>query len=310
MDLTIVIPTYNRENILCNTLISVIKECQKCEYSTEIIVVDQTKKHIDSTCEFLKKIQNEKLITLINEEKPSLPAARNIGIKAANGNIIMFLDDDVELRENFINEHMTCYKENDKVVATVGKVTICNNSKDNILLNNKSKLKKKIKEIMFEKYSNNASIITKQGLVISDFSVDGFLHADTVIGCNMSFKKVIFEECGLFDEKYIGNAIREETDLCCRIRKKGHLIRYNSKAHLYHIMFNTGGCRNEKDISYWERFFYNQCYFLIKNFNLTKNQIKINLIFDIINCRKSNINAIRIIDEKYSYIYKNLKGNK
>lgn len=308
MDLTIVIPTYNREEVLCSTLNSVLEECKKCKYDTEIIVVDQTKEHTDSTYEFLKGMLDKKLIKLINEEKPSLPAARNIGIKAANGSIIMFLDDDVELQENFINEHMRCYEENNKIAGTVGKVTICNNSKDNILLNNNSGLKQKVKGIIFKKYSNNVSVVTKHGLVISDFSRDGMLFADTVIGCNMSFKKTILDICGVFDEKYIGNAIREETDLCCRIRKKGYLIRYNSSAHLYHIMFNTGGCRNEKDIKYWEKFFYNQCYFLVKNFTLTKNQIKKNLLFDIVACKKNRIDANKIINEKYSCISKELKG--
>ena len=309
MDLTIVIPTYNREYILCDTLNSVLIECRECKYAVEVIVVDQTKKHMDSTYEFLRKVQDEKLIKLINEQKPSLPAARNIGIKAASGNIIMFLDDDVELQENFINQHMRCYEENNKIAGTVGKVTICNNSKDNILLRNKSGLKQKLKSIILNMYGNNASVITKQGLVIADFSQDGMLFADTVIGCNMSFKRTILETCGLFDERYIGNAIREETDLCCRIRKKDYLIRYNSKAHLHHVMSNTGGCRNETDIKYWERFFYNQCYFLEKNFSLTKNQIKRNLLFDILACRKNSIDAIKIINEKYSNVCKELKGN-
>ena len=307
MDISIIIPTFNRERVLINTIESVLTECKKTKYKHEIVVVDQTLNHERDTVIFLDEMSSQGYIKVIKEDKPSLPRARNIGIKNSKGEIILFIDDDVELEDNFIDEHINQYK-NHSIGGVVGRVTICNESKNNIVLNNSSKLKKNIKKVFFKLYTKNASVITKRGIVLADFEGKTNKYADTVIGCNMSFRRVAIEEAGLFDENYIGNAIREETDLCIRIKKHNYKIKYNPNAHLYHIMFNYGGCRNEKNDAYWDTYFQNQCYFLIKNFKMNKFNLKINLILDIITCKfKQNISAVKIINNKYDKVISILK---
>jgi GT2 family glycosyltransferase len=309
MLVSLIIPTYNREEILCKTINSLIKQAEMSDYEIEVCIVDQTKIHNEETEKFLKEtIETREYIKIIKEDKPSLPNARNIGVRKTTGDIIVFIDDDVELEDGFIEEHVKCY-EDELVDSVVGRVTICNGSKDNVLLNHtNSYLKRTLKQMLLRKFKNKAATITKNGVVIADFSKEESLETDSVIGCNMSFRRSIITEHNGFDVNYIGNAIREESDLCVRIIKDGGRISFNPKAHLYHIMANKGGCRAEKDEEYWTKFYHNQVYFLVKNFNLSRTRIKINLIFDIINCAKNDkINALKIINKQYKLINTYLK---
>lgn len=89
---SIVIPLYNAENYIEETLLSIVNQT----YSNyEVIVVDNAS--TDSSLDIVNKI-SEKLnnITVIscssNSGGPAKP--RNLGIEAANGNYVAFLDSD------------------------------------------------------------------------------------------------------------------------------------------------------------------------------------------------------------------------
>ena len=64
-------------------------------------------------------------------------------------------------------------------------------------------------------------------------------------------------------------------------------------------MSNTGGCRQEYDINYWKKYFFNQSYFYKKNYNFGIIKVGVLLIFDILKCYTRKINAIKILNEVY-----------
>ena len=282
MNISIVIPTYNRNKILCETLTSVLKETEQCNFKTEIILVDQSLEHDIETTKFLNSIKNNENLIIINPEIPSLPLARNIGINAAQYDIILFLDDDVILQPNFFTNLSNSFKE-PKINSVVGRIQIVNSSKDNILLKNNYNIKNKIKNILIKLLGNGKNaIITNQGLILCNLTSTSSQIVDMGMGCCMAFRKKLFDKIGYFDCNYKGNALREETDLFFRIKVNNDLVLYNPKVFLHHIMSNTGGCRNEKNEIYWQTYFYNQCYFYIKNFKYNKLRIFLLLLFDFI----------------------------
>jgi glycosyltransferase involved in cell wall biosynthesis len=57
MTLSIIIPTYNRNEMLCTTLSNVLQ--YENQYA-ELIVVDQTKEHDQDTAKFLNILTREK----------------------------------------------------------------------------------------------------------------------------------------------------------------------------------------------------------------------------------------------------------
>lgn len=87
---SIIIPCYNVADYISSTLESVINQI---DTDWEIIAVDDGS--TDNTLSILKKYaESEKKIRIVSQSNKGVSAARNIGIKASNGDIIYFLDGD------------------------------------------------------------------------------------------------------------------------------------------------------------------------------------------------------------------------
>ncbi len=241
---SIIIPTYNRGKLLCNTLTNLIGQLPT---DGEIVVVDQS----DEVCSELMEIAKNHS-TQIHYYKifvKGLPHARNYGLRRAMGEIIIFCDDDVIPGPNFIGNHLQNYLEKD--VGGVGGRIILHGSQshDN---------------------SNHSKVIGKvrwwDADLIDNFDATERAYIDHVQGCNMSFRKEALIKAGGFDERFGGSAHLEETDLCLRIRKAGYKIVFDPKAELIHLKDIKGGCRaeNYKQWFYW--YGHNNMLFFLKNF--------------------------------------------
>lgn len=300
MKISVIIPTYKREEVLCQTIESVIDGINKSNFATEseLIIVDQTKEHSTRTTLFLNNLKGK--IKYIYEEKPNLPNARNIGIRNSTGEIVVFLDDDIILHDGFFDNVIECYKSQG-VKSVVGVPILKNMTGENILLNNQSPLKRIIQQalkkiICLKKFS----VITPIGLLFSDRDHSKAGYADAGQGCCMSFRRDIFDIIGCFDTNYEGNALREETDFFCRLKKNKFKCYFSPVVALDHLMENTGGCRNDFDDKYWQTYFNNQFYFYKKNFGFKKWYISLLLLFDIITIIKNGMNYRDVIDNSYS----------
>ncbi|MCL1469349.1 glycosyltransferase family 2 protein [Argonema antarcticum A004/B2] len=86
---TVVIPTYNRANLIVRATDSVIKQTYN---NLEIIVVDDAS--TDNTAEVIKAIKDPRIRYIVYEKNGGSDKARNTGIEAATGEYIAFLDSD------------------------------------------------------------------------------------------------------------------------------------------------------------------------------------------------------------------------
>ena len=113
---SVIIPTYRREALLKNLLHSLLR--QKTSYEYDVTVVgDGTKVDAESVGLERTSIRVE-FVSIA--DKVGRGAARNAGIRASGGDIIIFLDDDMTVVENFIDEHMKHHGKPD--VAAIGDV--------------------------------------------------------------------------------------------------------------------------------------------------------------------------------------------
>jgi len=256
--ISVVIPTYGRETILCDTLKSLLAQT----YSAyEVIVVDQTQNHELETQRFLTQLVSAHKIRLHTVPWANLPAARNYAIERANGSILLFLDDDVELPPGFLAAHAAGFQNRPKVGAIAGRVF------DRMKLSESSsppieKLPPEAMDPGIAWYHIDLVHTTQPQQVL------------TARGCNMSFRRSVFEEHKLrFDERFEGSAVREESDFCLRFRKTGLIIWYEPAAHLVHLGEETGGCHDigTRSLAYQNTFYYN--HFLMALKNLTPRQL-------------------------------------
>ena len=96
---TIIIPVYNVENYIDKCITSVINQTYK---NYEIIVINDGS--TDNSKEVLKKYENIKNITIIEQKNKGLSAARNMGIKKAKGDYIVLLDSDDYIEEELLEK--------------------------------------------------------------------------------------------------------------------------------------------------------------------------------------------------------------
>lgn len=211
----------------------------------ELLVVDQTTYHKPATTDYLMN-QKDPRFHYYRVAPPSLPAARNFALGKAHGEVVIFIDDDIELRAGFIQYHYEAYKD-ESVGAVAGRVSVPGVPKSTQLL-----------------------IIDSGGIDHGSFDYDYDGWSQFVQGANMSFRTSALKEIGGFDTSYAGNAHREESDVAIRFTKKGYKIAYRSKAVLVHFKAPAGGVAammqgQRKDVRDRSMMYQNESLFFLKH---------------------------------------------
>ena len=86
---SVIIPTYNREKIISDSISSVLNQTYK---NFELIIVDDCS--IDNTVDVVKKIDDPRIVVLRQPRNMGACAARNRGVDESRGSIIAFQDSD------------------------------------------------------------------------------------------------------------------------------------------------------------------------------------------------------------------------
>jgi glycosyltransferase involved in cell wall biosynthesis len=240
-EVSVIIPTLNREGPLIETLVSLASTVGFDDY--EIIVIDQSDQVSNRLVNFLATTPIKVNYYRVNYK--SLPAARNHGAQLALGKILVYIDDDVELLPQFLKAHWEQYKRRG-VVGVTGPIP-----------STSQRLRRR------DELPKNYRYLVKQGRILRD--VD-FEHPTTWLpGCNMSFRRDSLFAVGGFDENFFGAAIGEDAELTSRIKAFAGELIYDPKAALIHKTVSNGGCRDfESQARYTTSFIANQVYFLMR----------------------------------------------
>jgi GT2 family glycosyltransferase len=215
LKLSIIIPTYYRYDCLAIVLDLLEKQTVK---PFEVIAVDQTP--LDERPEaFYEKFKSLPL-KVLNLKKPSCPYAKNEGAKAARGDVILFLDDDIEFEKDLIEKYLsTIIEENvDVVVGSTSRTKTLDDK--NIYYNRDYKL---LDPLMILLKSRRGKW-------------DGMVFG--IIGGNTMIKRDLFLKTGGFDEII---PRMEDTDLGYRLLRSGARMIRNHRLFLHHKKMDRGG---------------------------------------------------------------------
>src|SRR5215813_8372071 len=104
VELSVVIPTYNRAESLRRCLLALGQQTQSAADFEVIVVVDGSS---DGTCAMLERLSTPYQLVVI-EQQPNQGAAvaRNRGAERASGKYCLFLDDDIVAGPALIAEHL------------------------------------------------------------------------------------------------------------------------------------------------------------------------------------------------------------
>ncbi|MFA4981712.1 MAG: glycosyltransferase [Candidatus Omnitrophota bacterium] len=212
-----IICTKDRYQDLENSLKSLAdQDFDKDKY--EIIVVDNASQ--DDTKKLVDKylhIQAPRIKHII-ENQIGLSFARNAGLKYSEADIVAFIDDDAVADKKWLKNLLKAYDEYDADVVG-GKI---------LPLGYTDMPKWLPDEIAY--FVTGRFDLGDKYLLLKDKCYP--------VGANMSFKKKIFDKIGLFNTS-IGRKdnlllSRDETDICCKVRREGGMIYYSPDAVIHH----------------------------------------------------------------------------
>ncbi len=113
--ISVVIPTYNREKTIKRCIDSIMSQTYPVY---EVIIVDDGS--IDKTIDIVEKEYQDQRIRIIRQDHKGAQAARNVGIKAAGGKYIAFLDSDDEWLPNKLELQMQELAKDENAVVCGG----------------------------------------------------------------------------------------------------------------------------------------------------------------------------------------------
>lgn len=124
MKISVIIPTYNRKDVLKTTLLSLNGQTFK---DFEVIVADDGSS--DGTEQMVKTLDLSYPIRHVWQKNSGRSAGRNMGLEKAEGDIILFIDDHIIVDGRLIEEHV---RYHDKYGAEVvrGRVEFIERSED------------------------------------------------------------------------------------------------------------------------------------------------------------------------------------
>jgi len=220
--LSVIIPTYNRNLIVLKTLGDFNGQTIK---NFELIVLDQTQNPENDLVNFKSKKYN---YSYFNIDEIGLPNARNVAAEKANGEILVFVDDDVIPEGNLVEQYLLEFKNNPEPNIVIGGKVIEPGSN---IMNNNLKI--------------TGGQITFYGKTMKNFSSNEYENCQWVVGCNFAVRRDYLLEIGGFDKNYQGNAMLEDCDFCFTVKKYGGRILFSPKPMLEHLRASTGGTRQK-----------------------------------------------------------------
>lgn len=117
--LSVVIPTLNRARLLASTIDQVeTQTLPQDQY--EVIVVDNNS-HDETLRVLVEKAAEYPNLQFSSQSKPGAAATRNEGLRIASGEIILFIDDDIEADPNLLSAHLEYHHENPNL-SVIGKI--------------------------------------------------------------------------------------------------------------------------------------------------------------------------------------------
>lgn len=207
----VIIPTCNRPELLKKAIGSVL--CQTYQ-DFEIIVVDDGLK--ERAQNLVKEINDPRILYIQNKKSLGGGGARNVGIRAARGEYVAFLDDDDEWLPEKLEVQMSLFEKSPNNVG------FCFSAVTNV----------------FDAKEENTSV--KEG--VKDYSEISFIRFKGFLTVTLIIRKKIFDEIGGFDEKLPSH---QDPELILRIAQKYKglginkpLVRVNMKSGHEHIGSN------------------------------------------------------------------------
>jgi glycosyltransferase involved in cell wall biosynthesis/GT2 family glycosyltransferase len=238
---SVAIPTYRREA----ELLRCIEGLLACEPSPlEILVVDQTERHEAATALRLEEWAGAGVIRWIRHSPPSLTGARNRALREAKGDLVLFLDDEVEPPRELIALHARHFSD-PTIAVTGGAVTEPG--------------------FPFDPYPFVIKI-TRAGRKLVNYEYPHATDAHGVCGANHMVRRDVAIAVGGYEENLSRAARAEDTEFCQRVLAAGRRVFYDPEARAVHRPAPRGGTRSQRSfVEYFRDYYHDDTFFFVRH---------------------------------------------
>lgn len=229
---SIIIATYNRASLLAETLANLTESSGDLITSSvggEVIIVNNNSN--DDTAKIGQDFANRfPFVKCVFEEKQGLSHARNAGIAAAKNDILVFLDDDVEVADDWLEQLIKPLSDN--TIGVVGG------------------------KVLPYGVPMPTWLPREYAYVVSVFDPsDTPCDVRTVMGANFVLRRSAIKDMSLFDPKLGRRGTQllggEEVELFNRIKSAGYRIFYTPAAVVFHKIQNKVNREYIVNYAYW-----------------------------------------------------------
>jgi GT2 family glycosyltransferase len=227
MKISIIIPTYNRVEILQETVRRILAQ-NFSAIDFEVIVIDDGS--TDSTFEWLeKKVELCREIVVLRNTSKGRASARNLGLQKARGELFCLLDDDMWTGPEFLNAHWQTHRQSTpQKLAVVGKMVPWPLNEPTIA------------NVAFDQHLSR---------IMAEVELrHGQLSGNCFYTSNASILRSTLGKGVFFDEEFVGYGL-EDTEFGHRLENEGVRFRYEPQALAYHRTRTTipGNLRRFKE---------------------------------------------------------------
>ncbi|MBN1979706.1 MAG: glycosyltransferase family 2 protein [Anaerolineae bacterium] len=213
MDVSVIVPTYNRREMVCKTICSLIEQTYPMARFETIVTDDGS---TDGTREAIAALNVPFRIRYLWQPNRGRCAARNVGVRNASGEIVLFLDSDSLATSNLLEEHVKAYNEHDGIFVRG----------ERRVLSSLVGFSSPFVEFYLAPMEPFPRNLIGEGGFISP------THAHTA---NLSALHSDLTQVGLFDDSFDQGRSWDDTDLGYRLARMGRRLLYCSTAVVYDI---------------------------------------------------------------------------
>ena len=211
-DVSIIIPVFNRCDLTELCLESVARSANHASY--EVIIVDNAS--TDGTAELLAEVQGD-ITVITNKVNEGFAAASNRGSRLANGEYLLFLNNDTEVEDDFLDKLIHA-AEGTSSAGAIGCKLLYPDGKTQHA------------GIAFNEEGTPYHIF--QGFPADHVAVSTSREMSAVTAACMLIKHATFEAVGRFDTAYLNGF--EDVDLCLKLKQKGYKNIYCAECVITH----------------------------------------------------------------------------
>jgi GT2 family glycosyltransferase len=249
----LVIPSYNRIDILLGTL----KSVRILYPDLKICIGLQGDKPTNRDEETLQNYRHLRIETLA---EPSTTRTLNHCIQSSAADVILILDDDAVPHFGWLETHLSAFTSDPGLTYTCGR---------EIRFRAGRAIYSDVVRIIVELISRlflkkgitiNGRIVgwtSSLGLIFGNFDQPGSCIINSPRGCNMAIRKDTFIKMGGFKDIFRGNAWGFEADFGLRMAKAGIYGLYVGDAIVIHYEASSGGSRQAIKLQWFSDYLHN-----------------------------------------------------